>query len=291
MIKHRITLATILLLLIILSSSCTKSVTEYYPESGKTLVIISDNDPASDMIVGILGAVRNSNPGINVQFYPSKAFDVIQGSYLLYTAMADYPGGTYIAGIIEPGASSQRLIYQAGNETIIAPDNTLSTRVLDYFPATHCYFIQNPAVLGGAQADTLSIQEFYKRAILSMISGTLPSAFGPVCANPQKFPVQYPVISGDTIKGEVLFTDNFGNCISNIPQSLVKDIPTGTMMDLTCDTTHLSIVMGLTYSSVPVGSNVCFVNSSLRLELAINYGNFSGKYNISAGSKLALKKQ
>jgi S-adenosylmethionine hydrolase len=62
-------------------------------------------------------------------------------------------------------------------------------------------------------------------------------------------------------------------------------------MDLTSDTTHLSIVMGLTYSSVPVGSNVCFVNSSLRLELAINYGNFSGKYNISAGSKLALRMQ
>jgi len=268
-----------------------KKETEYYPKSGKTLVIISDNDPASDMIVGILGAVRNANPGINVQFYPSKAFDVIQGSYLLYTAIADYSGGTYIAGIIEPGASSQRIIYQVGNETIIAPDNTLSTRVLDYYPAIHCYFIQNPAVLGGARADTLSIQEFYKRAILSMILGIVPSSFGPICTNPLKFPVQDPVISGDTIKGEVFFTDNFGNCISNIPQNLVKNIPTGTVMDLTSDTTHLSIVMGLTYSSVPVGSNVCFVNSSLRLELAINYGNFSGKYNISAGSKLALRMQ
>ncbi|MFZ4569915.1 MAG: SAM hydroxide adenosyltransferase [Bacteroidales bacterium] len=50
------------------------------------------------------------------------------------------------------------------------------------------------------------------------------------------------------------------------------------------------MTMGVSYSSVPVGSNVCFVNSSQRLELAVNYGNFSGKFNISASSKIAIIK-
>jgi S-adenosylmethionine hydrolase len=283
-----------LILLLIPAASCHK-ITESTPASSAysvtNLVIVSDNDPSSDMIVGIYGAVRANYPAVQIQFYQSKSFDIYQGAYLLYYSVMNYPKGTCFAGIIEPGASSKRIIYKAGDFFIIAPDNTLSTRILDQYSGIQCYYIENPLVLGGAQPGTLSIQEFYKRAILSLISGIELSSFGSVCANPQKFPVQDPVLAGDTVKGEILFTDNFGNCITNIPQGLLTAFPLGTVMSLTSDTTHVSLTMGTTYSSVPVGSNVCFVNSSLRLELAVNYGDFSTKYNLAAGSKLNLKKQ
>ena len=276
---------------ILLTTACKKTETEYYPETAKTLVIVSDNDPGSDIIVGILGAVRSANPDFQVQYFQAKAFDVFEGSYLLSVAMMNYPKGTYVAGIVEPGASDKRIVFQAGDKFILAPDNMLSTRILNDYPSTQCYFIENPQVLGGALPKDLSFEEFYKRAILAMISGTPVSFFGPVCTNPQKFQVQDPVISGDTIKGEVLFTDNFGNCITNITAGLVTNIPTGSVLNLTCDTTHLAITMGVAYSSVPVGDNVCFINSSKRLELAVNYGNFSGKYLIGASSKIKLRKQ
>jgi S-adenosylmethionine hydrolase len=286
-----ISLNLFFLSLLVIATSCTKTETEFYPETPKTLVIVSDNDPGSDIMVGILGAVKSANPGIQIQYFQSKAFDVFQGSYLLYVVVMNYPKGTCITGIVEPGASSKRIVYQAGNEFIIAPDNTLSTRILNYYPLTQCYFIENPQVLGGAQPQDLSFEEFYKRAILSMISGTPLSAFGPVCTYPQKFQVQDPVISGDTIKGEILFTDNFGNCITNIPANLMSNIPIGSVLNLTSDTTHLTTTMGVSYSSVPSGDNVCFINSSQRLELAVNYGDFSDKYHLAAGSKIALRKQ
>jgi hypothetical protein len=273
-----------------LITSCKKKETECYNETPKTLVIISDNDPSSDIMVGILGAVKSAHPDMQIQYFQSKAFDVFQGSYLLSMTVLDYPKGTYIAGIVEPGTSSKRIVYQVDNEFIIAPDNTLSTRILDIYPMTQCYFIENPLVLGGALPENLTFEEFYKRAILSLISGIPLSSFGPVCTNPLKFQVQDPVISGDTIKGEVLFTDNFGNCVTNIPASLMTNIPVGTVLNLTSDTTHLTITIGTTYSSVPVGDNVCFINSSQRLELAISYGDFSGKYQIRVGSKINLFK-
>ncbi|MEI6883485.1 MAG: SAM-dependent chlorinase/fluorinase [Bacteroidota bacterium] len=278
------------LVIALLIFSCTKTETNYYPETAKTLVIITDNDQSSDIMVGILGAVRTSYPSVNIEFYPSKAFNVFEGSYLLYITMQAYPKGSVIAGIVEPGAASKRIVYQADGKLLIAPDNMLSTRILHAFPSASCYFVENPQVLGGAQPGSLSFEEFYKRAILSLMAGTSLNTFGPVCSIPAQFPVQEPVISGDTIKGEVLFTDNFGNCTTNIPLVMVSGIPQGTVLNLASDTTHLAIVMGTSYSSVPVGSNVCFVNSSQRLELAVNYGNFSGKYSIGASSKIRLVK-
>ncbi len=280
----------VLLLLLLLAQSCTKTETSYYPVPTKNLVIISDNTASSDMIVGIMGAVRSSYPSVHIDFFNSKSFDVYEGSYLLYLTLQNYPAGTYIAGIVEPGAQSKRIIYQANNETILAPDNMLSTRILDAWPTTTCTFVDNPSVLGGSQADSLSVTEFYKRAILSMLSGVQVTSFGSACSNPETFMVQHPVISGDTIKGEILFTDNFGNCTTNIPRELTAGIAIGTLMNCRVDTAHLTITMGLSYSTVGVGENVCFVNGSQRLQLSVNYGNFSTRYNASASSKVFIIK-
>lgn len=280
----------LLLLLVILIQACTKTETNYYPETGKNLVLISDNTPSSDIIVGIMGAVHAAYPQVRIDYYNAKSFDVYEGSYLLYLTVENYPAGTYIAGIVEPGAQSRRIIYQANNETILAPDNMLSTRVLDAWPKTSCTFVDNPAVLGGSPADSLPVAEFYKRAILSMLSDIPVTSFGSPCNDPQKFIVQHPEISGDTVKGEVLFTDNFGNCITNIPKELTSGIAIGTLMNCRVDTSHLTITMGLTYSSVNVGENVCFVNGSQRLQLSVNYGNFSTKYHAAASSKVFLIK-
>ena len=280
----------LLLLLLILTQACTKTEINYLPDTSKSLVIISDNAASSDMIVGIMGAVRASYPSVHIDFYNSKSFDVYEGSYLLYLTLESYPAGTCIAGIVEPGAQSKRIIYQANNETVLAPDNMLSTRILDAWPKTTCTFVNNPAVLGGSQADSLPVAEFYKRAILSMLSGTGVTSFGSPCSNPQTFTVQHPGISGDTIKGEILYTDNFGNCTTNIPRELVKGIAIGTLMNCRVDTAHLAITMGLTYSTVPVGENVCFVNGTSRLQLSVNYGSFSIRYNARASSKVFLIK-
>ena len=280
----------VLLLLLILLQACTKTETNYYPAASKSLVIISDNTASSDMIVGIMGAVRSAYPTVHIDFFNSKSFDVYEGSYLLYLTLQNYPAGTYIAGIVEPGAQSKRIIYQANNETVLAPDNMLSTRILDAWPGTSCTFVNNPAVLGGSPADSLPVSEFYKRAILSMLSGRPVTSFGSTCSNPETFAVQHPEISGDTLKGEILFTDNFGNCTTNIPKELTGGIATGTVLNCRVDTAKMTITMGVTYSTVPVGENVCFVNGSRRLQLSVNYGNFSSRYHASASSKIFLVK-
>ena len=277
-------------LMLLFAASCNKANVTPSTKTGTTLVIVSDNEPSSEIIVGICGAVRSVNPSMEVQFYQSKAFDIPQGAYLLYYVMLNYPKGTYIAGILEPGVSSKRIVYKADDDFILAPDNMLSTRIFNYSPVSQCYFIDNPAVLQGAQPSTLSFEEFYKRAIISLISGTSLSTFGSVCQNPQKFTVQEPLLWKDTIKGEVLFVDNFGNCTTNIPQSLTSNIPLGTVYKLMSDTTTLSIVLGVNNSSVPTGNNVCFINSSQRLELSINMVNLSEKYHMVANSKVFMKR-
>lgn len=271
--------------------SCTKDDSVIVTDQVMTdLVIVTDNDPGSYMMVKILGEVRSNYPDINITFLESKQFDIYEGAFLLNTAFQSFPEGTVVAGIVEPGAGSQRLVFEIDAKRVFAPDNTLSTWILHDNPNVSCFFVENSSVLGGSHPDELSFEEFYAEAICSLLSGTPTSRFGAICESPELFQVQEPVVLDDIIYGQVTFTDNFGNCITNIPESLFIGLPVGTMFILQSDTLQVNIELGITYSSVPIGENVCFIHSSDFLELAINYGNFSGTYNVGAGTIIQLSR-
>jgi S-adenosylmethionine hydrolase len=283
-------LAMITIFLIAGAISCTKD-DSVVPDKGMTdLVIVTDNDPGSYMMVKILGEVRSNYPDVNITFIESKQFDIYEGAFLLNTAFQSFPEGTAVAGIVEPGAGNQRIVFELDARRVIAPDNTLATWILYNNPDVACIYVENSSVLGDNNPEELSFEEFYAEAICSLLSGTPTSQFGSVCMNPELFQVQEPVMSGDIIYGQIAFTDNFGNCITNIPESLFSGLPVGTIFTLQSDTLPVGIELGITYSSVPVGENVCFINSSDFLELAINYGNFSETWGVSAGTIIHLQK-
>lgn len=284
-------LAILTILLMAIFVSCTKDDSVIVTDQVMTdLVIVTDNDPGSYMMVKILGDVRSNYPDVNITFLESKQFDIYEGAFLLNTAFQSFPEGTVVAGIVEPGAGNRRIVFELDARRVIAPDNKLATWILHDNPDVACFYVENPAVLEGNNPDELSFEEFYAEAICSLLSGTPTSQFGTICESPELFQVQEPVVSGNIIYGQITFTDNFGNCITNIPESLFTGLPVGTMFTLQSDTLQVSIELGVTYSSVPVGENVCFINSSNFLELAINYGNFSGTYNVGAGTIIQLSR-
>jgi S-adenosylmethionine hydrolase len=286
--SQKLVILTIVLMAMFVS--CTKDDSVQPVQQMTDLIIVTDNDPGSYMMVKIVGEVRSNYPEVNITFLQSKQFDIYEGAFLLSTAFQSFPEGTVVAGIIEPGASSRRMVFEIGAKRVFAPDNTLSTWILHNNPDVDCFYVENSSVLGGSNPDELSFEEFYAEAICSLLSGIPTSQFGTVCPNPELFQVQEPVMSGNIIYGQVAFTDNFGNCITNIPESLFTGLPVGTIFTLQSDTLQVNIELGVTYSSVPVGENVCFINSSDFLELAVNYGNFSETWGVSAGTIIQLIK-
>ena len=254
------------------------------------LVIITDNDPASYEMIKITGKINSSFPGIQITYLQSKQFDIYEGAFLLSTALNSFPEGTVIAGLVEPGADSKRLVYQIGSKRVFVPDNGLSTWILHDYPRTTSYFVENSSVLEGARPADLSYEDFYAYSICSLISGVPTANFGSLCPHAVTFPVQEARIDGNIIMGQVLFTDNFGNCITNIPKSIISNLPEGTVFTLSSGSVQTQIKLGSTYSSVSTGENVCFFNSSRFFVLATNYGNFSEKYHISSGAVIQLTK-
>lgn len=286
MIKKLLILCCIGLTLV---TSCKKEKNCIEQIKHRKLVIITDDDLGTDIMVTILGAISSTYPDVETEFIQSKPFDIYQAAYLAEIAVKNYPSGTYFTLLVEPGASTKRFICNVNGKYIIAPDNKVISRVLysAQHPAIPAYFIENQAVLGGSSWESLSIEQFYSRAILSMLGDISIEDFGTACI-PQTYLIQPPSLVGDTVTGEILFTDNFGNCITDIIPGLLTGFQLADLLTIEAGTSTFSITYGTAYGSVPIGQNVCFVNSSQRLEMAVNYGNLSQTYGIGAGDKVKL---
>lgn len=278
------------IMMLFMLTSCDNDTVTPSASSATNLVIVTDNDPGSFIMTKILGKVRTSYPEINITYLQSKKYDIYEGAFLLSTAVKSFPEGTVIAGIVEPGASGKRMVMRVNSRLVFAPDNTLATCILSDNPGTICFNIENASALGGSKPQDLPFEDFYANAICSLIGGTSISDFGTINSSPQLFPVQKPAAEGNAYLGQVMFTDNFGNCITNIPESLISGLASGTALTLKADTLQVKLKLGTTYSSVPENENVCFINSSKLLEIAVNYGSFSGKYNIKAGARFQIIK-
>ncbi len=245
------------------------------------LVLLTDFSAGSDVAIRMTGAVKDSFPETEIVFIPAKPFNIREAAYQLEVAVNSYPQGSYFVGIVDPGSQSALMVFETGDhKRILVPDNGLASRVISSTTVGAFYSVSDLA--------DLAFEELYTQSMLAVLSGKELCEFGDELADPVLFEIQNPTRTADVIRGEVLFSDNFGNCVTNIPDSLLYGFETGDLLKITLDDGGFLARLGTTYASVPVGRNVAFSNSSRRIELSVNYGSLSGRYAIGAGDRIEI---
>ncbi len=278
----------ILLLAISLAfSSCTEE--EMEQEQIQQIVLLTDYSIGSDVVISIHGQLLSRYPGIDINYIEARPFSIAEASYQLRVAAKNYPEGTYFLAIIEPGANAERMVFKTENEQyFVVPDNSLVTKLFHEINDPHCYHIENDFLCNGLKPENLNFLEIYVSSLFDLLDGRIPENFGAKIDSPNTFVLQDAVFENDTLLGQVDFSDNFGNCVTNIPESLLASFQQGDLLKIqTADKTFFAR-LGTGYSSVAEGQNVMFANSLKKLELAINMGSLAERYNIGAGTTIRI---
>jgi putative ABC transport system substrate-binding protein len=256
----------------------------YVTSSAKTLVFLSDFTENSDVAVTIMGSLRKTFPGLQIEYLQTPPFDVKEAAYQLELAARSYPDSTCFTGLIEPGASSERMVFEMpSGKRFLVPDNGLASRVFRYLDTLNCCHVENPLDDTGLDPHELSIVDFYLKATQALLSGKPTAEFGSTIPDPVTYPIQDAMKVNDTVIGEIVFTDNFGNCVTNITDSLFQDLQLGTLLKVNTGQQYFFATYGSDYSAVPNGQNVVLLDRSDRIELAVCFGDISQRYALSAG--------
>jgi S-adenosylmethionine hydrolase len=265
----------------------------------RTIGFMTDFDVKDDA-VGICKAVMEGvAPGVNIIDITHEVtpFDVTEGARFLAGSAPYFARNAVFVVVVDPGVGSTRKAIIAESKVgqfFVLPDNGLLTLVADRDGIVAAREITNPAwMIGAALSSTFHGRDIFSPAGAHLARGDDWTAAGPpVDVNKLvRLEIQSATIDAAGLHGKVLGVDGpFGNLVLNVPAEtfakLGYRLRDSVPVTLGGKDYHFPFVK--TFSDVPVGASLFYIDSRGRLSLGINQRNFSETYKFSSGTELLI---
>jgi S-adenosyl-L-methionine hydrolase (adenosine-forming) len=213
--------------------------------------------------------------------------DILGGALELAAAYPYFPPGAVFVAVVDPGVGSARrgLAAEASGYKFVAPDNGLLTLVLREAAAAQVVELRAPQFARADVSRTFEGRDRFAPAAAWLARDTPLASLGPAVDRWEMLRVPPAEVSGNTLRGEVLRIDRFGNLVTSIDRSAFDGFAaTGAMVLVGPHRIHL---VG-TYAEAPPNALCALFGSSNRLEVAVNGGSAARHLGVARGAPVAV---
>ncbi len=216
-----------------------------------------------------------------------------EASYVLQAAYRYFPQGTVHLVVVDPGVGGARraIVVATPLAFFVAPDNGVLAPVVD--EARHQGDVQiveltEPRFWLPAVSATFHGRDIFAPVAAHLLCGVGLRALGRPLDQIAPSVVAEARFDGQgALEGQILHVDRFGNCITNVTLSRLRDcgIEGKLLVEIAGER-----VPGLyrTYSLGPVGIPMALIGSSGHLEVAIPNGSAAKALGVTAGDRLRV---
>ena len=209
--------------------------------SGPLLVFTTDFG-LTDSYAGVMkGVALGINPNLRLidlthQIAPQS---VAQGAFVLGLSYRYFPADAIHVAVVDPGVGTTRrpILLQTPHGSFVAPDNGLLSRVLAGYlpdppdcqgtvqapPELRAFHLTNPDYWLQPVSSTFHGRDIFTPVAAHLSLGVPPESLGEPTERLTWLPLPQARVTPEGLRGEVIYCDTYGNLISNIPASLLKD--------------------------------------------------------------------
>jgi S-adenosyl-L-methionine hydrolase (adenosine-forming) len=220
------------------------------------------------------------------------AFDVRAAAYLLDASARYFPTRTIFVAVVDPGVGTARrpvLLATQAEKFYVGPDNGLFTRVLEREGFKAAYVLTQSAYFLPQVSATFHGRDLFGPVAAHLARGVEPAQFGPCLADLVRLPYTRPQRHGETVIGEVIHLDHYGNIATNIPSAMLSELVPGQWLALTLADHTQSMPFVETYGAGPQDQCVCLINSNGEFEMALPRGNAAVHLEVRVGARVVLR--
>jgi S-adenosyl-L-methionine hydrolase (adenosine-forming) len=259
------------------------------------LIALLTDFGVSDAYVGIMkGVILGLVPQVTLVdlCHEVPPQDVRAGAFLLKTAVRYFPAGAIHLVVVDPGVGTARRIVavRAGGQCFVAPDNGVLRWAVDDAPggAEQIVRVENPAYRLPDVSTTFHGRDVMAPAAAALANGTPLAALGPTIDSLAGDPFPEPHVAPGSLTGEVVYVDHYGNCITNLPASMLSQLALGEPDVLPVHAGGARLPVVRTYGAGQPGQPLCVTGSSGYLEIAVRNGSAARALSLIAGSPVLL---
>lgn len=241
-----------------------------------------------DSYVGEMkGVILSSCPGAAVVdiTHTVEPGDVVGATWILDRVWNRFPAGTVHLAVVDPGVGTDRvpLAARVAGRWFVGPDNGLLGAAIG--PVEEAFSIDAAAMELPPPSTTFQGRDLFAPAAAWLASGRQPSGLGPPVdpAVLKRFTPPEARRVGDSVRGEVLRVDHFGNLVTNIPSGWIS--PTA-LVEIGG---HVVSGMRTHYGTVEVGELLALVGSGGTLEVSVRGESAAARLRVGRGAPVNVR--
>jgi S-adenosylmethionine hydrolase len=224
-------------------------------------------------------------------------FSIFDGARYLYGATPYYPAGTVFVVVVDPTVGSSRkaiVAHSKKGQYFVLPDNGVITLVEQRDGIDAVREITNPEWMIGSKLSST----FHGRDIFSPVGAHLARGDDWTTVGPEmpvndlvRLDVKNPHINSQGLNAMVIATDGpFGNLVTNVDGNdfLKLGYQRGQEVPVKVGDKELKMKFVKTFSDVPLGDPLLYIDSRGRLGLAVNQRSFALTYGITPPAPLVI---
>ncbi len=252
---------------------------------------------------GVMASIAPQVPMIDLShLIPPQ--DVRSAAYLLWTALPYFPAESVHLVVVDPGVGTSRRPIAASTAWgyLVGPDNGVFSYVWAATPPTRIVTLANPRYRREGVSQTFHGRDIFAPAAAHLAAGVAIEALGEVVDDPVRLPLPQLSIGPRIVRGEVLYVDHFGNCITSVGyltwdgDHLRLDPAFGGGEQRILPATRLTVrsrgvvLHGVqrTYGLVAEGEPLALVGSEGMLEIAVSNGNAGRTLGLRVGDPVEV---
>ena len=268
------------------------------------IITLTTDFGTSDAYVGIMkGVILSINPNAQIVdlTHAIPPQDIYEAAFSIYAAHSYFPKGTIHIIVVDPGVGSDRqaIVSHIDNAFFVCPDNGVLS-----------YLLQSVGNEGGQPIGSVAIQNrayylpevsntFHGRDIFAPVAAHLSLGvsledIGPPVQTLVQLPIQVPELTDCTLTGQIVKSDRFGNAITNISETAIARLKSGSTGGISTYEIRVGSVrlhrFNRAYAESDIGKPLAIIGSSGLLEIAINGGNAKEGLGIKWGDPVVIQR-
>ncbi|MGC9194074.1 MAG: SAM hydrolase/SAM-dependent halogenase family protein [Syntrophobacteraceae bacterium] len=214
--------------------------------------------------------------------------EIRSAAFLLYASHTYFPPGTIHLAVVDPDVGTDRraVVLKAGGCFFVGPDNGLFSLILKGKTDWEARVLENEQLRRNPVSSTFHGRDIFAPAAAHLAAGVSFENFGAPCGLISTSWGE-PALGKDTIEGEVIHIDRFGNAVTNVDIAILqKRAPARSW---TVRTAGVSVLLAKTYAMVKPGEALGLAGSAGFIEIAINRGNAASKLGLRPGTPVKFR--
>ncbi|MGH6909794.1 MAG: SAM hydrolase/SAM-dependent halogenase family protein [Phenylobacterium sp.] len=263
---------------------------------------MTDFDVKDDAVAICKAVMDQVAPGVRILdiTHAVEPYNIAQAARFLAGTAPYLPADAVMVVVVDPGVGSARKAIIAKSrrgQFFVLPDNGLLTLIQDADGLVGAREITNPAwMIGARRSSTFHGRDIFSPAAAHLARGDDWTQAGPAVdvAKLVRLDLKAATLDAAGARAEAIGTDGpYGNLILNLTgeQFATLGYALGETVTLQVDGKPHTIPFVRTFSDVPVGKELLYVDSRGRISLGINEANFAEMFKAAEGAKVVIPRK